>query len=123
MFSLEKYIRKITKRAVKSILKQNIRTKNGYIKKRKIFCNSKFEHREVAERILGRKLSDEEIVHHIDFIRDNNSPSNLCVMNKKNHKHYHNWHRWMEKNKPGIKLTIEYRKKKLLEKWNCILLG
>lgn len=37
------------------------------------------EHRLVAERALGRHLSPEEVVDHIDGVRANNDPSNLRV--------------------------------------------
>lgn len=37
------------------------------------------EHRVVAERVLGRRLRPEEVVHHDDENRQNNHPSNLVV--------------------------------------------
>jgi hypothetical protein len=43
--------------------------KNGYV----------LEHILVAEAMLGRSLTDEEEVHHIDRNRANNDPSNLKV--------------------------------------------
>lgn len=42
---------------------------NGYV----------FEHRLVCEKLLGRYLTDEEIVHHRDGDPLNNSPSNLFI--------------------------------------------
>jgi hypothetical protein len=36
-------------------------------------------HRIVAESILGRKLYENEVVHHIDGDRKNNHPTNLAV--------------------------------------------
>ena len=36
-----------------------------------------FTHRAVMERMLGRPLRSSEIVHHIDFDKFNNKPSNL----------------------------------------------
>lgn len=42
---------------------------NGYV----------FEHRLVCEKLLGRYLSDAEIVHHRDSNRLNNDPSNLFI--------------------------------------------
>ena len=52
---------------------------NGY---RVVFKNRKavLEHRLVMSRILGRALTKNEIVHHIDFDRANNDPDNLDVL-------------------------------------------
>lgn len=45
------------------------------------------EHRYIMEQILGRKLSKEEHVHHIDFNKENNNPNNLFLF-ESNHKHH-----------------------------------
>lgn len=37
------------------------------------------EHRVVAEKMLGRSLKENEVVHHIDKNKKNNHPSNLMV--------------------------------------------
>lgn len=37
------------------------------------------EHRVIAEQMLGRPLTDTEVVHHIDGDKRNNDPSNLMV--------------------------------------------
>lgn len=47
------------------------------------------EHRIVAERVLGRKLADNEIVHHKDGNRRNNAPENLEVMTQAEHAALH----------------------------------
>jgi hypothetical protein len=54
--------------------------KQEYVK-----SNSTYKHIIVAETFLGRKLTDSEIVHHIDENPSNNEPSNLAVMSKDKH--------------------------------------
>jgi len=62
-----------------------------------------FKHRIVAEEIIGRELTNEERVHHIDLDKRNNKPENLficaspCI-----HKYAHN---------SLLKLGIPYEKK------------
>lgn len=38
-----------------------------------------YEHRVVAEQKLGRRLTDDEVVHHINGTKDDNRPENLEV--------------------------------------------
>lgn len=56
-------------------------------------CGAKktvFEHRFVMECKLGRYLTDEECVHHIDGIKANNHPDNLMLFkNNSEHLKYH----------------------------------
>lgn len=42
-------------------------------------CYGRHEHRIVAERMLGRPLRPEEVVHHIDGDKRNNAENNLRV--------------------------------------------
>lgn len=54
---------------------------NGYVK----------QHILVAERILGRRLIEGEIVHHLDGDKQNNSEENLIVLsNESRHRDIHN---------------------------------
>jgi len=45
------------------------------------------EHIRIAEKILGRMPKSDEVVHHIDFDRTNNSHDNLLICNRD----YHIW--------------------------------
>jgi hypothetical protein len=53
------------------------------------------EHILVVEQMLGRFLARGEEVHHIDFDKQNNDPSNLLVVTASEHQKYHpqvrNW--------------------------------
>lgn len=46
------------------------------------------EHRLVAEHFYGR-IPDDHVVHHVDFDKKNNHPSNLRVMTDHDHRSYH----------------------------------
>ena len=48
------------------------------------------EHRLIAESHIGRKLTGEEVVHHINGIKDDNDPSNLWIYDRKEHRAIHN---------------------------------
>lgn len=48
-----------------------------------------FEHRLNAEKMLGRRLTAEEDVHHLDEDKTNNHPDNLLVLEKGQHAKLH----------------------------------
>ena len=49
---------------------------NGYVRHRK---GNKYVHRVIVEIVLNRQLLKPECIHHIDYNRKNNSPTNLVV--------------------------------------------
>jgi hypothetical protein len=63
-------------------------TRSGY---KAITINGKriFEHRHIMEQYLGRKLRDDEIVHHKDENKINNHLSNLVIVSRSDHPKFH----------------------------------
>ena len=47
------------------------------------------EHRFIAEDMIGRKLKTNEVVHHKDGNKRNNSPENLIVVTRSEHAKIH----------------------------------
>jgi len=47
------------------------------------------EHRMVASEMLGRPLTKQDIIHHIDGDRTNNNEQNLFITNKRGHRLAH----------------------------------
>lgn len=48
-----------------------------------------YEHRLIAAESLGRDLARSEHVHHVDLDITNNSPENLVVVSKHEHRQIH----------------------------------
>jgi len=48
-----------------------------------------FLHTVIVERALNRYLAKDEVVHHINHIRDDNRIENLLLMNRKEHMTMH----------------------------------
>jgi hypothetical protein len=47
------------------------------------------EHRHIVEQRLGRKLSSNEVVHHVDGDRLNNDPNNFAILSRAEHSRLH----------------------------------
>lgn len=64
------------------------------------------EHRLVAEWVAGRELTDDECVHHVNFVKTDNRPENLRIMTKSDHNSYHtalnNAKKWAPENSEWI---------------------
>jgi len=69
------------------------------------------EHRILAEFALERNLNWDEVVHHINFISNDNSLENLTVMKKNDHDDYHskilNTKKWSNDN---IEWILKFKK-------------
>ena len=61
------------------------------------------EHREIAERVLGRPLRRKEVVHHWKKPKSNNENSNLLICE-------HWYHNWLEAKLVGWKIGINHKK-------------
>ncbi len=55
------------------------------------------EHILIMEDLIGRRLEDGEVVHHIDWNKLNNLPSNLRLMTKEEHHKLHYQERTIDK--------------------------
>ena len=48
-------------------------------------CNYVLEHIIIAEQKINRRLEPDEIIHHLNGIKNDNRPENLIVIKKNNH--------------------------------------
>lgn len=57
----------------------------------------------VMEREIGRNLAADEVVHHINRIKDDNRLENLQLMTKHDHMSMHNKMRYAERKNRSVK--------------------
>lgn len=63
------------------------------------------EHHLIMESHIGRHLKEDEVVHHINHVRDDNRIENLQLMTFKEHSALHMKERWAQKK--GASLSIK----------------
>lgn len=91
------------------------KNEHGYI----LLGVTEYEHRAKVEKIIGRKLSYNEEIHHINGKKWDNRKSNLALMIRESHIKWHERLAWMYENK--IFPSIKTQRKKLIEDFNARL--
>ncbi len=82
------------KKKVKKRILKTRRINQGYIQI-KIGLKWIFEHRLVVENFIGRELTKEEVIHHMDRNKQNNSINNLMLF--KTQREHSSFHIYFEK--------------------------
>lgn len=67
-------------------------------------------HRRVAEAKIGRKLKPNEVAHHANEDKTDNSPANVDAQDRGKHTAAHNAGRSLSKLRSALRMTKEGRK-------------
>ena len=66
-------------------------SKNPYIYDSENYTNNLWEHRNIAEWVLNKKLNSDQVVHHLDCDPKNNALNNLIILSRTTHSSLHQY--------------------------------
>lgn len=112
---------------------KSIRILNGYrvifdpkyhrAMKSKNWLGYVYEHVKIVEKYLKRRLTQNEVVHHLDGDRSNNKVENLLVIDRGQHLKLH---KWINRGAPLLKsngMNAVNSKKSKTSEPNCLVCG
>lgn len=105
-------------RLIKSFKAEKFINQYGYVV---LSRQNELEHRYIAKQLLGRELKHNEVVHHINGRKTENEVTNLCLMDREKHEHFHSWLSW-KKDKTGKYPLITSQKRTLVREYGGTLL-
>lgn len=83
------------------------RRKDGYFRITLETSSRKLYHRFIMEKLIGRELTKNEVVHHKDGNPSNNTINNLLLTTRKEHMKFHSGDKhWRSRRKPTHQQTL-----------------